>query len=487
APGSASCNAALGGDREVDKSFLSAKATLKQATDGSQVVTIDNETTSIGSGSDELLAPFSVIRDRASGTFLANSPIQVRSITQTLFGRADQGTAAAGDDKAFVMLPTSCNAETFGVDASSYLDPANASASAALQATGCDALAFSPTLSAKLIGTPPDDTRENAHPGLEATISQNAGEAAQQIAAVTLPAGLGTNIAAVGNACTQAELASAGGCPSDSQVGTVAANSPLIGALSGPVFLVQSATASALPDLVVFLNGNGAAIRMRGAISFNADNTRLVNTFENIPDTPLSSFKLTITGGANGLLQVTSDLCDNGLGNIDARFTGQNGKVVNRSEPVESSLADCRFYYELPPAPSAKRPKLKITLKGVKKGRPTISSTIKRGGTNARDNLRRTRFQLPKGMRFRKGAKKRIVVKVNGQSTRSFKVKGRLLTMTQSSSNVRKIAISTRKRAVSETRKIRRKGKRQKLTFRVNQKVQSGASFSFARKVRPRS
>jgi hypothetical protein len=486
APGSASCQAALGGDREVDKSFLSARATLKQGTN--QVVTIDNDTTSIASGADEQLAPASVVRVRTTGSKLADSPIQVRSITQTLFGKADQGTAASGDDTNFILMPTSCAAETFGVDASSYLDPANVGASAALQATGCDTVPFGPTISAKLIGSPPTDTAENAHPGFEATLAQAPGEAAQKKAVVTLPQGLGTNITAVGNACSQAELASAGGCPADSQVGTVDAKSPLVGNLAGPVYLVQSPVDGQLPQLSVNLNGDGAAIKLTGGISFNADNTRLINTFDNIPDTPLSSFKLTITGGPNGLLSVGRDLCVNGLGSIDAEFTGQNGKVTNRTEGVASELDSCSYYYvTTEPTPKAKKPTLKVALRNVKKGRPTVGATIRRGGSNKRDNLRRTTFTLPKGMKFAKGAKKRIVVKVNGKKTQKFTVKGRALKSNQSKSTVRTIAIATKKGAIKESKKIRNKGKKQKLTFRLRQKVQGGRTFTITKKVKPRS
>lgn len=110
APGSPTCTTILGSaNLEVDKSFLSAKATIRSS---GPVVDygIDNETTSVVSGADGPLSSTSTIRQRSASPGTPNqvagtTPIQVRSLTQTLFGLADQGTASTADDKGSSSCP----------------------------------------------------------------------------------------------------------------------------------------------------------------------------------------------------------------------------------------------------------------------------------------------------------------------------------------------------------------------------------------------
>ncbi len=359
-PGGSACTSRLGGaTREVEKSFLSAKATIRQ--DGT--FGIDNETTSVATGADEDLAPVSNIRSTSTGALLAPVPIQVRSLTQNLWGSADQGTAAKGDDKSFVSLPTSCVAKTFSVDAASYLNPALVNATGPLQATGCASVPFSPELTATLDASN-GESGQNGNPAFVAQIIQSDDEAATKTAAVTLPEGLGTNIEALGRVCTEAQQNSPTGCPATSQVGSASATTPVLpGTLTGPVYIAENNSPynlSGLPKLIVSLDG-AAKIKFDGAISFNATNTRLVNTFNDLPEVTLSSFILAIQGGDGGLLQNTQNLCKKPLGNIDSTFTGYNDKTVTLSSAVNTNLA----YYCVPEPPviKRKRPGLKVKVR----------------------------------------------------------------------------------------------------------------------------
>jgi hypothetical protein len=112
--------------------------------------------------------------------------------------------------------------------------------------------------------------------------------------------------------------------------------------------------------------------------------------------------------------------------------------------------------------------------------------TITRGKANKKSNLRNTKATLPKGMKFAKNAKKRIVVKVNGKKVKTFTAKGRVLRI-KSKSTTKKITVSTKKRAVKESRKVRRGGKKKKLTFKFAIKVQGGKTYKITKKVKPRS
>ena len=479
-PGGAACTARLGSaTREVEKSFLSAKATL----DPTRNYAIDNETTSVASGTDEELAAVTHVRSSTTGAKLADVPIQVRALTQNLWGFADQGTEASGDNKPFVYMPTSCEPKTMTASASSYDDqtPKSHAAPNPLQATNCDGVPFSPTFQGVVDAT--GQTAQNAHPSFTAIITQNENEAATKTAVVTLPEGLGTNIAALGRVCTLAQQATQAGCPASSQVGTASATTPVLpGTLSGPVYIAE--TGVGLPKLIVVLDG-AARIQFSGAISFNSDNTRLVNTFDNLPEVTLSSFSLSIAGGSDGLLQNTRDLCDGGLGNVDAVFTGYNNKTVTRSPAVQVKGTE----YCVPPNPYAckpAKPKQSIAVRGIKKGRPTLKSVIRRGNRCKKSNLRTTRMTLAKGLRFAKGAKKRIIVRANGKTVKTFSAKGKTLVI-KTKANTRNITIKTKARAIRVSKAVRKKGTNQKLKFVTRVTVQSGKTYVIRKSVKPKS
>ena len=479
-PGGAACTQRLGGaNREVEKSFLSAVATIRNGDYG-----IDNQTVSVAEGHDEELAPVSNVRSSANGVLLASVPIQVRSLTQNLWGSADQGTEDASDNQSFVTLPTSCTAKKVSAHASSYLDPTPVlhEQPNELQATNCPGVPFSPTFEA--VADASGQTGQNAHPSFVATITQNENEAAQKTARVVLPEGLGTNIDALGRVCTLAQQASAEGCPASSRVGTASAVVPVLpDPFSGPVYIAE--TGVGLPKLIVVLQGNGATIKFEGAISFNEDNTRLVNTFDNLPEVTLSRFVLAIDGGEGGLLQNTRDLCDGGLGTADGTFTGHNGVTVTRNPQVQVRGLE---YYCVPPPPGcrAAKPKQSLSVRGIKKGRPTVKSKIRRGNNCRKSNLRVTRMKLAGGLKFVKGAKKRIVVRANGKKVKTFSAKGRILTI-RTKRNTRNIRITTKARAIKVSNKVRKKGTKQRLKFVTRVKVQSGKNYTIRKSVKPKS
>jgi hypothetical protein len=252
----------------------------------------------------------------------------------------------------------------------------------------------------------------------------------------------------------------------------------LPGTFSGPVYLTQGA---ALPNLDVFLSGP-ADIHLHGSTGLTSGGTtRLVNTFDNLPEVPLTSFTLTVKGGANGLLENAQSLCD-GVGDATAEFTGHNGATVTRTAAVKSNAE----YYCVPGAGTATRPKFKVRVRGVKKGRPRMAGSIRRGANGVRSAPRKARVILPKGMRFTKKAKRRITVRVDGDAVRTFTAKGRVLKI-KPGHRARRFTFYTRKGAIKESRKIRRKGRKQRLRFRALVKVEGGKTFHLSRRVRPRS
>jgi hypothetical protein len=87
---------------------------------------------------------------------------------------------------------------------------------------------------------------------------------------------------------------------------------------------------------VAALNNGEINIALDGRVdSINEGQIR--NTFETVPDAPVSKFVLTMDGGHKGLLENSTDLCA-GTHRAIANFTGQNGKVHNFKPAV---MAKC--------------------------------------------------------------------------------------------------------------------------------------------------
>jgi hypothetical protein len=120
APNSTLCNAQLGPtNNELDTGFLSVKATPG-------VNATDLQTFDISTGTDQPL-PSSLPVRNSSGTQVGAMTVQVRRLTQTLFGYADQGSSSTADDTPFVTLPT-CGVTEFTADLTTYADASNTSA-----------------------------------------------------------------------------------------------------------------------------------------------------------------------------------------------------------------------------------------------------------------------------------------------------------------------------------------------------------------------
>src|SRR5262249_40111900 len=92
--------------------------------------------------------------------------------------------------------------------------------------------------------------------------------------------------------------------------------------LEGPVYLRSSS--HQLPDLVADLNGQVNVVLDGKNDSIHGG---LRNTFEAVPDAPVSKFTLTLKGAKKGLLQNSTDICV-GAHKANARFVAHNGKVV---------------------------------------------------------------------------------------------------------------------------------------------------------------
>jgi hypothetical protein len=273
----------------------------------------------------------------------ALGPIDINAVDITLFGKA--GNPAKG----FVSNPTSCGPATTTVDATAY-DGTQGSGSAAFTPTGCDKLAFAPTLSATL-----DPGAKDGRPTITTVVESPAGQANARSVQITLPAGLGAVITTLNHACPEAQF-DQGACAANAQIGTAKAETPALAApLEGPVSLVKP-DASPLPKLVIDLHGP-IDLRLGVIVGFGAGG-RLQSTLDGLPDTALSRFTLTLVGGPDGLLSNARDLCTAPIARVDATFAGQNGATSSSS--VIPQIAGCQ-------------PQVSAKLKGLRSRHPVLA------------------------------------------------------------------------------------------------------------------
>ncbi len=221
--------------------------------------------------------------------------------------------------KAFITLPSTCTEQPITyLHADSYEDPGNWVAipnPTPVLATGCNALAFNPTLSLA-----PETTQSDQPDGVTTGlhVPQLTDEPSKpnspdvETAVVTLPEGMTLNPAAAHGlvGCSTAEF-EGGACPAASTVGTFSVNAPGIppGTLAGGIY-VGSPEDGKGPEsggeYRIFLSGEtaqyGVGLRLEGRVSANTSTGRLTATFVNGPQVPFEDLTLHFNGGSRAPL-----------------------------------------------------------------------------------------------------------------------------------------------------------------------------------------
>jgi hypothetical protein len=253
------------------------------------------------------------------------------------------------DRPSFALNPSSCEVKQATGDITAQ-DGSTATRTSRFQAGGCGKLAFKPRLTLALTGK--KEVMTGKHPGVKATVAQKGvGEAAIKKATVRLPKALALDPANAQALCefdqgTKPDLENH--CPKGSIVGRATATTPLLNKpVSGNVYFVKNIRTDpktgnqirTLPMIVVALRGE-IAINLKGE-SATTRGGQLVNTFNTVPDAPVSKFNLNIQGGKNGILAVTRtrrskiNLCS-ATRTAKANLNGQNGKQHNLDITVKT-------------------------------------------------------------------------------------------------------------------------------------------------------
>ncbi len=221
----------------------------------------------------------------------------------------------------FTLNPTSC--DPTAVAAAVLAGESVANLASPFQVAGCSSLKFKPKLQLSLTGA----TRRRGHPALKAVVTYPKGSGYANIARaqVGLPHSEFLDQGNLDKVCTQPELNSQT-CPKKSIYGHVKAWTPLLDEpLEGPVYLGVG-FGYQLPALVADLNGQ-IRILLKGKVDTDGKGG-IRNTFETVPDAPVSRFVLEMKGGGKyGLLENSEDICRKPQ-RAGARFLAANGMAL---------------------------------------------------------------------------------------------------------------------------------------------------------------
>ena len=244
-------------------------------------------------------------------TILGGIPLRLREVKVTV------------DRQGFLINGTACGPQTASGSSTSTTG-ASSAASATVQVTACDRLAFTPTISAITGGRP---TRKRGA-SLFVTVAQPAGQVNIRQVSVQLPKGYSARGTTVSQACLRTTFdADPSKCPAASRVGTANAATPTLPfQLPGTAYLV--ARNAALPTLEVLLSKDLVNLHLSSLIAFDK---RYISTFQNLPDVPVTTFQLDQPQGpSSSLAWQGSDICSRPL-SMPTTFVGWDGRKLSRT------------------------------------------------------------------------------------------------------------------------------------------------------------
>lgn len=226
----------------------------------------------------------------------------------------------------FTVNPTSCE-QRYVTTTITSVDGTEAHPSVPTKVGDCGALNFGPKLKFKVKG----GTNRGDFQALTAVLTTGKKEANISKVQVALPHAFFLEQSHIGTVCTRVQFA-ADNCPAASVYGFAKAVTPLLDKpLEGPVYMRSSN--NPLPDLVADLKGQ-FDIELAGRI--DSENGGIRNTFETVPDAPVTKFVLRMKGGKKSLLVNSRNLCK-AKARAKVRMVGQNGKRHNEAPLVQTS------------------------------------------------------------------------------------------------------------------------------------------------------
>ena len=228
------------------------------------------------------------------------------------------------DRPQFTLNPTSCEPSQLvstvtgaGASLEAPADDSSSTSNVPFQLLNCGTLGYSPQLGLKLRG----GTKIGAYPSLQAVVQGRPGDANLKSFVVTMPHSEFLAQEHIRTICTRVQFA-ANACPPTSVYGQATAFSPLVDEpLRGNVYLRSSS--NRVPDLVAVLDSGSIHLVVSGRIASKHGGIQVA--FENLPDAPLTRFVMKMSGGKQGLLVNSAEICENPP-TATVRAIGQNNR-----------------------------------------------------------------------------------------------------------------------------------------------------------------
>ena len=243
------------------------------------------------------------------------------------------GHSVSSATRAFLTNPTSCGGPlTSAISADSWQTPGVFSSleyTSASGMTGCDALAFEPSITVR-----PTNSQADSPTGLDVdlAIPQNnnpAGFAAAHVkdSVVRLPEGMSVNPAAADGllGCSEADFGlhakGVPSCPDASKIGTVEIESELVRApLRGSIYQAKQFDnpSGSLIAFYTHAKGPGLEVKLAARVVTDPVTGRVTTIFEDSPQLPFDHYRLHFNGGPRAPLR-TPPTC--GVKTAEGAFT----------------------------------------------------------------------------------------------------------------------------------------------------------------------
>jgi|HigsolmetaAR201D_1030396.scaffolds.fasta_scaffold02894_2 hypothetical protein len=255
----------------------------------------------------------SIVRDVPNEVSVLGLPteIDVLDMTMTLWGN---DTPERDLSLPFIVNPTTCGPATVSVTAIAY-DNEVARGSGAFDVSHCDTAPFQPTVSMSpttfTADQPAGVAVQVAFPGGDVD-----GRAQSHVrsARVVTPPGfvLSAGVAADGlEGCTDAQFAPGANtdpaCPALSNLGAVSFVSPLLGELTGTVYLGTPAPGAPM-RLFAYARKGDVRVKLVGLTQPDPNTGQITTVFDNLPQQPFETFTLAFRGGPTAVL-TTPETC----------------------------------------------------------------------------------------------------------------------------------------------------------------------------------
>jgi hypothetical protein len=244
----------------------------------------------------------------------------------------------------FTFNPTNCARATVGGAITSTHGESSTLASP-FQTGGCRELKFEPKFSVSVTGK---NTKEGGS-ALTAKVTEpnvpQGTDAGIHSVKVELPVQLPSRLSTLQRACTDKQFnEDPANCPKESKIGMAVVHTPILPEpLIGPAIFVSHG-GEAFPSLTLVLQGDGVTIDLVGT-TFISSKSITSTTFKAVPDTPFSTFELTLPQGKYSALGTNVpekdkyNLCGQKLV-MPNEFIGQNGAEIHQDTAI--SVTGCK-------------------------------------------------------------------------------------------------------------------------------------------------